>query len=168
MSSTSDAGHFGTDLIKPSLWPGLAMPVLLTVINGYHAVVSDWYALRSGPPAAAYVRLLVGNGLELLLLAVLLWLYATSYRVKITDAGVESRDFFGRRHRVAWENVLRIENSGNIRLASAKDTVIIREIGFMSKWQRLSDILAQRLPWTVWPLPTAVQRRQTEPPQLLP
>jgi hypothetical protein len=168
MPSGTPRSRFGTTLIKPSLWPGLAMPVLLTVINGYQAVVLDWHALQSGPLPIPASRLLTANGLELLLLAILLWLYATSYRVKITDVGVESRDFVGRLHRVVWDEVLRVENAGNIRLTSATDTVIIHEIGFLSKWKRLQNILEQRLPWAVLPLLPAVQRGQTAPSQLVP
>jgi hypothetical protein len=139
------------------------MPVLVTVISFYQALLVDWHALHGGLKSVAPARLLIANGVVLLLLGVLFWLYDTSYRVKITDAGVQSRDLLGRPHRVAWNEVLRVENTGNLRLSSATDTVTIRELGFMSKWQSLCDILEQRLPQRVWPRPAAAQRPWREP-----
>jgi hypothetical protein len=146
MSSTNGRSDFGETLLRPSWWPGMAMPCLATLLTACQALAADWAALSAQAPPASGQKLLVVNAAAALMALLTAWIATTRYGARITKAGVQSRDAWGRRHFVEWDQVLHVEYTGGIRLTSATDTVTIDEAGFLSTWRSLSDIVGNHVP----------------------
>jgi hypothetical protein len=146
MFDTAARSDAAETLIRPSLWPGLAMPCFCTIMAVCQAMAADWAALAGQAPVASGEKLLIVNAVGTLMVLLTAWIAATRYGVRITKAGVQGRDSWGRRHFVAWDQVQHVETTGGIRLTSATDSVTIPEAGFLSSWKRLSDIVGSHLP----------------------
>jgi hypothetical protein len=158
VSGNGTEGAQGGVLIRPSYWSWL-IPCVIVASPVWRILRLDYGAIRGGAPPIPIHGFIELNAMDMLLIASVAWLAICRFGVKLTEAGVESRGFLGRRHQVAWEDVQAVDSSlGTIRLSSARDTVVIQQGIFGYRQLHLVAIMKSRVPWAIWPLPVSVQR----------